>query len=477
MNKLPFTLLVGFFNLFLLIILDGDFNAFFKERQTPTIECLSNKDKIIIDALLKFNFTRSKQNFCLFDDALAHIEWPFSSRVTKHQSKQNLRKPYCKSRVKFEGEHGNPLSLNINITDIIKRHNCHTDHTGDQPTAAVCAIIRNEAPIITEWVLHHLLVGFKHVYVFDDCSEDNLSEVMAPFIDAGYATLLFHEKDHVHENQGYAYNYCHEHYKSSYDYLAYLDGDEFYTPLIDNCVTPVLKHADEVQAGGISFHRPDFGHEGDVVATHNCKIRTSILGPYRSGFHQVSKVLCHTTRSNGAMMNMPHCCAPQEKFPIIYPFLDKQKYIEQDECYAIVENVRGEWKDMMAFIQHRPIMSYYDKIMKSKRDKYGTNHGVVFKNKHLSLFENYRNFMNDYNKSTWLDLPEEAAKSRSNLFSILRSALELDSGDEKKLCAQLEANTAKFHQMIQSEIEREDRSTEKITRNESFSKHGSMQNY
>ena len=132
----------------------------------------------------------------------------------------------------------------------------------------------------------------------------------------------------------------------------------------------------------------------------------------------------------------------------------QKKYIEQDECYAIVENVRGEWKDMMAFIQHRPIMSYYDKIMKSKRDKYGTNHGVVFKNKHLSLFENYRNFMNDYNKSTWLDLPEEAAKSRSNLFSILRNALELDSGDEKKLCAQLEANTAKFHQMIQSEIER-----------------------
>ena len=37
-------LLLGFFNLFLLIILDGDFNAFFKERQTPTIECLSNKD-------------------------------------------------------------------------------------------------------------------------------------------------------------------------------------------------------------------------------------------------------------------------------------------------------------------------------------------------------------------------------------------------------------------------------------------------
>lgn len=58
--------------------------------------------------------------------------------------------------------------------------------------------------------------------------------------------------------------------------------------------------------------------------------------------------------------------------------------------------------------------------------------------------------MNDYNKSTWLDLPEEAAKSRSNLFSILRNVLELDSGDEKKLCAQLEANTAKFHQMIQS---------------------------
>jgi len=292
-------------------------------------------------------------------------------------------------------------------------------------------------------------VGFKHVYLFDDCSDDNLSEVMAPFIDAGYASLLYHEKDYRHENQGYAYNYCQEHYKNSYDYLAYLDGDEFYTPLNGDCVTPVLKRADEVQAGGISFHRPDFGHEGDVVATHHCKVRSSIMGSYNSGFGQVSKVLCHTSRSNGAMMNMPHCCAPQYEFPIIYPFRETQKYIEQDKCYSIVENVRGEWSDMMAFIQHRPHMSFYDKIMKTKREKYGTNHGDTFKHTHLSLFENYQSFMSDFHKTTWIDLPEEGAKSRSNVNAILRKALELDSREEKKLCSKLEANTAEFHKIIE----------------------------
>jgi hypothetical protein len=37
---------------------------------------------------------------------------------------------------------------------------------------AICAIFRDEAPHIAEWVAYHLMIGFDHFVLYDNKSED-----------------------------------------------------------------------------------------------------------------------------------------------------------------------------------------------------------------------------------------------------------------------------------------------------------------
>ncbi|MFG1358490.1 glycosyltransferase family 2 protein [Xanthobacter pseudotagetidis] len=43
---------------------------------------------------------------------------------------------------------------------------------------AICAIVRDEAPYVLEWVAHHRALGFDHIFVFDNESRDGTSELL-----------------------------------------------------------------------------------------------------------------------------------------------------------------------------------------------------------------------------------------------------------------------------------------------------------
>lgn len=65
-------------------------------------------------------------------------------------------------------------------------------------TLAVCALFRNEARYLDEWVRFHHAMGAQHFFLYDNNSDDDPRSVLAPFIDAGGVTLIpwptpFHE--------------------------------------------------------------------------------------------------------------------------------------------------------------------------------------------------------------------------------------------------------------------------------------------
>ncbi|RAZ90568.1 glycosyl transferase [Mesorhizobium hawassense] len=53
-----------------------------------------------------------------------------------------------------------------------------------------CAIFREEAPFLAEWIRFHQSVGFEHFYLYNNFSTDNFKAVLQPFIREGLVTLV-----------------------------------------------------------------------------------------------------------------------------------------------------------------------------------------------------------------------------------------------------------------------------------------------
>jgi hypothetical protein len=53
-----------------------------------------------------------------------------------------------------------------------------------------CAIFREEAPFLAEWIRFHQSVGFEHFYLYNNFSTDDFKAVLEPFIQEGLVTLV-----------------------------------------------------------------------------------------------------------------------------------------------------------------------------------------------------------------------------------------------------------------------------------------------
>jgi glycosyltransferase involved in cell wall biosynthesis len=349
-----------------------------------------------------------------------------------------------------------PIEGAKDIEKVIKGHECHLKKRG--PKAAMCAIVFNDAFSLNEWILHHLLIGMKHVYLFDDCSTDNIHEVLAPYIRAGYVTILHHNEEYFGERQAYAYKWCHDHIGRQYDYIAYIDLDEYINPLKDACIQPVLAYMDNFKAGGIFMHRADFGNEGDILQPHHCKLRTEMLGFTNGGFGSISKVICHTRRSNGMAWNMPHCCAA--KFPkfggrnlLMYPSTPKPEVINRKQCFAVPKHHEGNWEQMRAFVEHRRKISLQDVISKKNREIAGGFHNAVLSSEdHFNFHKHSLEFYREYCFSTWPKLPNAAALNRLKRTMLIRALLKHKTSN-LELCEDIAKRTKSILESYMKEPE------------------------
>ncbi len=54
----------------------------------------------------------------------------------------------------------------------------------------ICAIFRNEAPYLREWLEFHLLQGAERVYLYNNRSDDDFLSVLAPYLADGVVRLI-----------------------------------------------------------------------------------------------------------------------------------------------------------------------------------------------------------------------------------------------------------------------------------------------
>lgn len=99
---------------------------------------------------------------------------------------------------------------------------------------SICAIIKDEHRFLEEWIEWHLGIGFDAIHLFEDKGSKSHEEICAKYsnvylrrydTDNNVQYILRHQESS--ERQTDLYNWFGDRYNSVYDWVAFIDADEF----------------------------------------------------------------------------------------------------------------------------------------------------------------------------------------------------------------------------------------------------------
>jgi hypothetical protein len=102
---------------------------------------------------------------------------------------------------------------------------------------SICAIFKNEAHNMREWIEFHKIVGIEHFYLYNNFSNDNYLEVLDFYVNDGLVTLI---EWPVEKGQFPAYQHFYENFRNSTNWVTFLDLDEFVTPFYKKTISEWL---------------------------------------------------------------------------------------------------------------------------------------------------------------------------------------------------------------------------------------------
>jgi hypothetical protein len=136
---------------------------------------------------------------------------------------------------------------------------------------AVCAIYRDEAHNLREWLEFHRLVGVERFFLYNHLSTDDHREVLAPYVERGIAVV--HEWSEADPPQMAAYLDCVERHGAEARWIAFIDLDEFLFSPTGAPVPDLLREYEQWPGVGVNWaHFGSSGHltrpPGLVIETH-----------------------------------------------------------------------------------------------------------------------------------------------------------------------------------------------------------------
>jgi hypothetical protein len=100
------------------------------------------------------------------------------------------------------------------------------------PYLAICAVYKNEAANLREWIEFHRLVGVERFFLYDNDSTDDHHDALAPYLSDGSVTLTGWPFE---AGQMAAYDDCLRRHAGGARWIAFVDVDEFlFSPLADS---------------------------------------------------------------------------------------------------------------------------------------------------------------------------------------------------------------------------------------------------
>jgi glycosyltransferase involved in cell wall biosynthesis len=129
--------------------------------------------------------------------------------------------------------------------------------------AAICAIVKDEGPIIGEWLSYHLALGFDAAIVLDNDSTDGTAlivEAAAHEFDVRAKPIV---RDAGYETQENAYVAACREFGAEFDWMAFVDADEFIAPTHDASIKDLLARLDAHHAVCLNWQM--FGSAGHLT--------------------------------------------------------------------------------------------------------------------------------------------------------------------------------------------------------------------
>lgn len=124
----------------------------------------------------------------------------------------------------------------------------------------ICAIFKNEAQYLDEWINYHHLIGIDHFYLYNNNSEDNYKEILSPYINQGLVDLVEWPQPH---SQMVAYQDCYNKHKTDTQWLSFIDIDEFICPISTDSIKDWLQSYKRYP--GVAVYWKQFGSNGKLI--------------------------------------------------------------------------------------------------------------------------------------------------------------------------------------------------------------------
>lgn len=160
--------------------------------------------------------------------------------------------------------------------------------------STLIATLKNEGPFIWEWVAHHLLVGFDHIVIYQNDSDDGSRRLLSALAEAGIIQYFPNPAQMgAHQVRAYMRAAILPEYRDA-DWVMALDLDEFLVVKTgDGTLGALMEEVPEADAVLINWKR--FGSSGKVeLSTENVTSRFTLaekdrtirweLTPYKSLF-------------------------------------------------------------------------------------------------------------------------------------------------------------------------------------------------
>ncbi len=178
---------------------------------------------------------------------------------------------------------------------------------------SLCAIYRNEARDLREWIEFHRLVGVERFFLYDNRSTDEHREVLAPYVADGTVEVTDWP---AFPAQGKAYRHCLQRHFEDSRWIGFLDIDEF-------LFSPTLRPLPEVLADfeefpGVVVNRASFGSSGHETPPDGLLMESYLhRAQDDAGVNRFVKSVVDPHRAVGAWVDQnPHCFLYSEGFAV-----------------------------------------------------------------------------------------------------------------------------------------------------------------
>lgn len=188
---------------------------------------------------------------------------------------------------------------------------------------SICAVVRNEARYLLEWVFFHQLQGVERFYFYEGGSTDNTLPILHSLEKLGIATVHSSPKYHISRQMECYDAYLKEHKRESL-WTAFIDVDEFLFSPIGQLLPIIYSCA----SSALAVHWMIYGSNGEkCYDPGNLVIDRFTKREAKVGTH--IKSICYTDETIKASGN-PHAF-------ILEDCAENERHERLKEEYAILE--------------------------------------------------------------------------------------------------------------------------------------------